>query len=70
MEDKYQTIKMRVTEEDLTGQELTAKEIFDELNSEEHGFSSSHEVATVLGKNKNQPELTVIEDSPYRYRFE
>ena len=70
MGEKFRNIKQIIEREGLSGEELTAKEIYRVLENEEVAFSSPHEVATVLGRNRDDPELTVVEETPYRYRFE
>lgn len=46
---------------------LTAREILSHLDSEDHDFSSPHQVATVLGRRAQRGEIEVIDDRPYRY---
>ncbi|GAA0227015.1 hypothetical protein [Haladaptatus pallidirubidus] len=56
---------------------LTAREILTLLDEYEenldgnHGgkFESAHEVATVLGRQAQHGDVTVIRSSPYRYQF-
>ncbi|WP_049969709.1 hypothetical protein [Haladaptatus cibarius] len=59
-----------------TDQPLTAREILTLLD--EHGehdenhvgtFESAHEVATVLGRQAQYGDVTVIRSSPYRYQI-
>ena len=48
---------------------LTAREILGLLDEHGEGFESAHEVATVLGRQAQYGDVTVIRSSPYRYEL-
>ena len=65
--DDFERLKGVLAEAD---EPLTAREIMSIL--EEHDtdrFSSAHRIATVLGRHAQRGDVTVISDTPYRYRL-
>lgn len=68
-ETQYRAIRDAVTRNGLTDTWLTASDVYDLVREDPVGFSSAHEVATVLGQHRDEPALEVEEGSPYRYRF-
>jgi hypothetical protein len=66
---QFEEILRVVESEGLLGEEMTAKEIHEAVESDA-SVSSPHEVATVLGYHSDDPAVEVEEGSPYRYRFD
>ncbi|WP_227374565.1 hypothetical protein [Haladaptatus halobius] len=56
-----------VVAEAETDEPLTAREILRLLDEHGEGFESAHEVATVLGRQAQHGDVTVVRSSPYRY---
>ncbi|WP_227353568.1 hypothetical protein [Haladaptatus salinisoli] len=56
-----------VVAEAETDEPLTAREILDLLDERGEEFESAHEVATVLGRQARNGDVTVIRSLPYRY---
>ncbi|WP_435155033.1 hypothetical protein [Haladaptatus sp. DFWS20] len=52
-----------------TNEPLTAREILTLLDEHGEGFESAHEVATVLGRQAQYGDVTVIRSSPYQYEL-
>jgi len=48
---------------------VTAREIQRALEAHGSEFESTHQVATVLGRQARRGGVDVIEDQPYRYRI-
>ncbi|WP_266078367.1 hypothetical protein [Haladaptatus caseinilyticus] len=48
---------------------LTAREILSLLNDHDEEFESAHEIATVLGRQAQFGDVTVIRTSPYQYEL-
>lgn len=47
---------------------LTAREILEALDAEgDTDFESAHQIATVLGRQAQHGDVTVISNRPYRY---
>ncbi|XGI83081.1 hypothetical protein ACEU6E_07300 [Halorutilales archaeon Cl-col2-1] len=68
----FETIRKIVYDEDLTGEELTARQILEVVNANTDSrieISSSHKIATILGSNQSHPDLVIRETSPYTYKF-
>ncbi len=65
----FETICAVIREADRDGP-LTAREILDLLEAHGESFDSAHQVATVLGRHADTGEIEVIQDRPYRYRFD
>ncbi|WP_458209588.1 hypothetical protein [Haladaptatus sp. NG-SE-30] len=63
---EFDRIREVVTETE-TDEPLTAREILSLLDEHGEGFESAHEVATVLGRQAQYGDVTVIRSSPYRY---
>ncbi|WP_330631613.1 hypothetical protein [Halocatena halophila] len=49
-------------------QPLTAREIYELLDEHGEAFDSSHQIATILGR-QSDGAVEVIEEQPYRYRI-
>ena len=66
---EYDRIRTVLAEAD-TDEPMTAREILQLLENHGEQFESAHRVATVLGRYASDDEVTVIQSSPYQYRFE
>ena len=49
---------------------LTAREILQLLEAHGEQVESAHRIATVLGRQAQRGDVTVIQSSPYRYQVE
>ena len=64
----FERIRRALAEADVE-EPLTASEIQRALEDRGIEFESSHQVATVLGRQARRGDVEVIEDQPYRYRI-
>lgn len=67
-ETKFDYILANLKNKNMENKKLTAKEILKTVE-DDLCFSSSHEVATILGRNSKDPRIEVIKGSPYKYKI-
>lgn len=65
---EFERIRSVLNEADADGP-LTAREILQVLEAHDEEFESTHRIATVLGRRAQTGDVEVIQDQPYRYRF-
>lgn len=65
---EYDRIRTVLAEAD-TDEPLTAREILQLLEARGEEIESPHRIATVLGRQAQRGDVTVIQSSPYRYRL-
>lgn len=65
---EFERIRRALAEADVD-EPLTAREIQRALEERGIEFESSHQIATVLGRQARRGDVEVIEDQPYRYRI-
>lgn len=65
---EFERIRSVLNEADADGP-LTAREILQVLEAHDEEFESAHRIATVLGRRARTGDVEVIQDQPYRYRF-
>ena len=66
---EYDRIRTVLAEAD-PDEPLTAREILQLLEAHGEQIDSPHRIATVLGRQAQRGDVTVIQSSPYRYRLE
>ncbi len=67
-ETKFDDLLVNLKNKNMENKELTAKEILKAVE-DDLCFSSSHEIATILGRNSEDRRIEIIDGSPYKYKI-